>query len=51
MNFTEARSFREGDLPRWAGHHANRQPPHSDYAENYRLRNLLAKNDASGIPS
>ena len=53
MNFTEAReAFRKGDLPRLElaimqiGSH-----PLAVYAENYRLRNLLAKNDASGIPS
>lgn len=53
MNFTEAReAFRKGDLPRLElaitqiGSH-----PLAAYAENYRLRNLLAKNDASGIPA
>ncbi|WP_415032937.1 transglycosylase SLT domain-containing protein [Azonexus sp.] len=51
--FTAAReAFRKGDLPRLElaigqmGEH-----PLAVYAENYRLRNLLAKQDDSGIPA
>lgn len=51
--FNAAReAFRKGDLPRLElaieqiGNH-----PLAAYAENYRLRNLLAKDDARGIPA
>jgi len=51
--FIEAReAFRKGDLNRLEsavsriGNH-----PLAIYAENYRLRNLLARNDDSGIPA